>query len=290
MMLEAFGVTEENWREASMLRSSGPAPPTSRSPSRLATSAAPSSRWPADPDRARWNQQSVTSGQLAVEYGFTDVDGSRPDVWRYMEERSASRASMPTSTTIASRRASDEFRGLWIVRHTETTPQETPHAEDHPQPLVQHQGGEAAEYYVSVFPNSGSRHDAVRQAGPGPDPCSRSTSSSTGRTYTADQRRPEVHLRRGGVGAGQLRDQAEIDHYWEKLTEGGDEGQCGWLKDKYGLSWQVVFRGWEEVNDTDQKRAQRAMTAMLGMRKLDLAALEAGADGARRVEGRDTVR
>jgi predicted 3-demethylubiquinone-9 3-methyltransferase (glyoxalase superfamily) len=76
-------------------------------------------------------------------------------------------------------------------------------------------------------------------------------------------------------------DQAEIDHYWEKLTDGGEESQCGWLKDRYGLSWQVVPSGWEEMlNDPDQARSQRAMQAMLGMKKLDLAALQAAADGA----------
>ena len=76
-------------------------------------------------------------------------------------------------------------------------------------------------------------------------------------------------------------DQAEIDHYWDALTaDGGEEGPCGWLKDRYGLSWQVVPAGMEEVfTDPDPARAQRAMQAMLGMRKLDLAALQAAADG-----------
>jgi predicted 3-demethylubiquinone-9 3-methyltransferase (glyoxalase superfamily) len=74
--------------------------------------------------------------------------------------------------------------------------------------------------------------------------------------------------------------QEEVDHYWEKLTEGGEEGQCGWLKDRFGLSWQVVPTGMEEVfADPDTKRADRAMQAMLKMRKLDLAALRAAADG-----------
>ena len=76
-------------------------------------------------------------------------------------------------------------------------------------------------------------------------------------------------------------DQAEIDHYWSKLTEGGgEESQCGWLKDRFGFSWQVVPAGWEKLlNDADQARADRAMKAMLGMKKLDIAALEAAADG-----------
>ena len=84
MMLEAFGVTEANWRDA--VGEKGRAPPDfalSESPRYVGRAVAALA---ADPDRARWNQRSVTSGQLAREYGFTDVDGSRPDVWRYMEE------------------------------------------------------------------------------------------------------------------------------------------------------------------------------------------------------------
>ena len=74
--------------------------------------------------------------------------------------------------------------------------------------------------------------------------------------------------------------QDEIDYYWERLTEGGEEGQCGWLRDRYGLSWQVTPIGMEELlNDPDPERAQRAMQAMLGMRKLDIAALRSAADG-----------
>jgi predicted 3-demethylubiquinone-9 3-methyltransferase (glyoxalase superfamily) len=76
-------------------------------------------------------------------------------------------------------------------------------------------------------------------------------------------------------------DQAEVDYYWNKLSEGGQEGQCGWLKDRYGLSWQVVPPGLAELfNDPDKSKADRAMRAMLGMKKLDLAALQAAADGA----------
>ncbi|MBW3604505.1 MAG: VOC family protein [Actinobacteria bacterium] len=74
--------------------------------------------------------------------------------------------------------------------------------------------------------------------------------------------------------------QEEVDYYWERLTEGGQESQCGWLKDRYGLSWQVVPAGMEDaLSDADPQRAQRAMQAMLGMTKLDLAALRRAADG-----------
>ena len=79
----------------------------------------------------------------------------------------------------------------------------------------------------------------------------------------------------------ECKDQAEVDAYWERLLEGGgEESQCGWLKDRYGLSWQVVPEGMGEIfADPDPERAQRAMQAMLGMRKLDVAALRAAADG-----------
>jgi len=74
--------------------------------------------------------------------------------------------------------------------------------------------------------------------------------------------------------------QDEVDYYWEGLSEGGEEVQCGWLKDRYGLSWQVVPTGMEELfADPDPERAERAMQAMLGMRKLDIAALRSAADG-----------
>jgi predicted 3-demethylubiquinone-9 3-methyltransferase (glyoxalase superfamily) len=74
--------------------------------------------------------------------------------------------------------------------------------------------------------------------------------------------------------------QEEVDYYWDKLTEGGKESQCGWLEDRYGLSWQVVPTGMEALfADPDKGRAERAMRAMLGMKKLDIAALRRAADG-----------
>lgn len=74
--------------------------------------------------------------------------------------------------------------------------------------------------------------------------------------------------------------QGEIDYFWEHLSEGGSEGPCGWLKDRFGLSWQVVPAGIEEVySDADKERADRAMKAMRKMGKLDIAALRSAADG-----------
>jgi predicted 3-demethylubiquinone-9 3-methyltransferase (glyoxalase superfamily) len=76
-------------------------------------------------------------------------------------------------------------------------------------------------------------------------------------------------------------DQAEVDHYWEKLTEGGGEpGQCGWLKDRFGLAWQIVPRVLHElIGDPDPEKARRATQAMLSMGKLDIAALKAAQAG-----------
>ena len=74
--------------------------------------------------------------------------------------------------------------------------------------------------------------------------------------------------------------QEEIDYYWERLTKGGSEGPCGWLKDKYGLSWQVVPTGMDELfADPDPAKAERAMRAMLGMKKIDVEALRSAAEG-----------
>ena len=76
------------------------------------------------------------------------------------------------------------------------------------------------------------------------------------------------------------KDQDEIDYYWEKLTDGGEESMCGWLKDRYGLSWQVVPEGIDDLfADQDQERAGRAWKAMMQMRKLDIDALRSAADG-----------
>lgn len=77
-------------------------------------------------------------------------------------------------------------------------------------------------------------------------------------------------------------DQAEIDYYWEKLTEGGDPSaqQCGWLKDQFGLSWQVVPRGMDEMlKDPDTSKSERAFQAMLQMKKFDIAALRRAFEG-----------
>lgn len=74
--------------------------------------------------------------------------------------------------------------------------------------------------------------------------------------------------------------QDEIDYYWDALTDGGEEGPCGWLKDRYGLSWQVTPAGMGEFfSESEPERARRAMEAMLKMGKIDIAAMRAAADG-----------
>ncbi len=74
--------------------------------------------------------------------------------------------------------------------------------------------------------------------------------------------------------------QEEVDTFWTKLSDGGEEGPCGWVKDRFGLSWQIVPAVLEElIADPDPERAQRAMKAMLGMKKLDVAELQRAADG-----------
>jgi predicted 3-demethylubiquinone-9 3-methyltransferase (glyoxalase superfamily) len=75
--------------------------------------------------------------------------------------------------------------------------------------------------------------------------------------------------------------QEEVDRYWSVLSEGGEEGPCGWLKDRYGLSWQIIPVALTELlNDPDAAKAQRAMAAMLQMKKIDIAALRAAAEAA----------
>ncbi|MEQ1785514.1 MAG: VOC family protein [Acidimicrobiales bacterium] len=143
-------------------------------------------------------------------------------------------------------------------------------------------GLEAAEYYVSVFPNSEiTTVTHYGESGPGvPGSVLTVGFVLDGEPFTIINGGPQFTFDEAVSFEISCADQAEVDHYWDALTEGGEESQCGWLKDRYGLSWQVVPAGWEAMfTDPDQARADRAMTAMLGMKKLDIAALEAAADG-----------
>src|SRR4051812_24505894 len=142
---------------------------------------------------------------------------------------------------------------------------------------------EAAEFYVSVFPNS-KITNVTHYGEAGPRPAGTVLTVDfvlDGQEYTAINGGPEFTFDEAISLLINCADQDEVDYYWAKLTDGGEESQCGWLKDRFGLSWQVCPPGMVEIlNDPDQERSQRAMQAMLGMRKLDLAALRAAADGA----------
>jgi predicted 3-demethylubiquinone-9 3-methyltransferase (glyoxalase superfamily) len=141
---------------------------------------------------------------------------------------------------------------------------------------------EAAEFYVSVFPNSEVTNVThYNEAGPREAGMILTVDFELdGQRVTAINGGPQFHFDEAISLLIDCKDQEEVDYYWAKLSQGGEEGPCGWVKDRYGLSWQVVPGGMEELlNDPDSERAVRAMTAMLGMTKLDVAALQAAADG-----------
>jgi predicted 3-demethylubiquinone-9 3-methyltransferase (glyoxalase superfamily) len=141
---------------------------------------------------------------------------------------------------------------------------------------------EAAAFYTSVFDNSrivNTTHypeGAPRAAGM----VMTVDFELDGQRFTAINGGPDFKFDEAVSLLINCETQDEIDYYWERLSEGGQEGPCGWLKDRYGLSWQVVPTGMEELfADPDPTRAERAMQAMLAMGKLDIAALRSAADG-----------
>ncbi len=144
------------------------------------------------------------------------------------------------------------------------------------------EGLEAAEFYISIFPNSAVKNvNYYGDAGPGEAGTVLTVEFSLdGQDFIAINGGPQFTFDEAISFTIHCSGQAEVDHYWAKLTAGGEEGQCGWLKDRYGLSWQVVPDEMGEIlGDPDPVRGQRAMQAMLGMSKLDLATLRAAADG-----------
>lgn len=141
---------------------------------------------------------------------------------------------------------------------------------------------EAAEFYVSIFPNSSiGEITHYIEGSPGPAGTVQTVNFTLdGQPFTGINGGPQFTFSEAVSLLIDCADQAELDHYWEKLTDGGEPVQCGWLRDRYGLSWQVVPAGWEALmNDPDPDRVARATAAMLGMVKLDIAALQAAADG-----------
>jgi predicted 3-demethylubiquinone-9 3-methyltransferase (glyoxalase superfamily) len=145
------------------------------------------------------------------------------------------------------------------------------------------QGHAAAEFYVSVFPNS-KITDVTYYGEVGPGPVGTVMTVEfvlDGQDLIAINGGPQFTFDESVSFLINCADQKEIDYYWTTLSEGGEEGPCGWLKDRYGLSWQVSPTGMAEMlNDPDKERSRRAMQAMLGMKKIDIAALRAAADGA----------
>ncbi len=143
------------------------------------------------------------------------------------------------------------------------------------------QGEEAAEFYCSVIP--GSRVlDVTRygESGPGTPGTAMTVSFELdGRPFVALNGGPEFRFTEAVSLQVSCQDQEEVDHYWNTLVEGGEESMCGWLKDRYGFSWQVVPTALQELlGDPDPDRSQRAMKAMLAMRKIDIEGLRRAAD------------
>jgi predicted 3-demethylubiquinone-9 3-methyltransferase (glyoxalase superfamily) len=141
---------------------------------------------------------------------------------------------------------------------------------------------EAAEFYTSIFDDSKIvnvthyTEGAPREAGM----VMTVEWELEGQTFVGINGGPDFKFDEAVSLQINCKDQDEVDYYWEKLTDGGEESQCGWLKDRYGLSWQVTPEGIDEVfGDDDPERAKRAMAAMLKMKKLDVAELREAADG-----------
>jgi predicted 3-demethylubiquinone-9 3-methyltransferase (glyoxalase superfamily) len=142
------------------------------------------------------------------------------------------------------------------------------------------QGEEAAKFYTSVFPNSKIVDVAhYGEAGPGTAGTVMAVSFELrGQKFVALNGGPEFTFSEAISFQVPCEDQEEVDAFWSKLTEGGEEGQCGWLKDRYGLSWQIFPKALPELlGDPDREKSQRVMAAMLKMKKIDLDALERAA-------------
>jgi predicted 3-demethylubiquinone-9 3-methyltransferase (glyoxalase superfamily) len=150
------------------------------------------------------------------------------------------------------------------------------------------QAEEAARLYTSVFENSKILHIA-RYGEAGHEIHGRPAGSVMtvsfeleGQTFTALNGGPHFQFNEAVSFQIDCDNQQEVDYYWDKLSAGGDENaqQCGWLKDRYGVSWQVIpHQLLDMLNDADSGRAQRVFTAMLQMKKIDIAGLQKAYDG-----------
>ena len=145
---------------------------------------------------------------------------------------------------------------------------------------VDTEGEEAAKLYTSVFPNSWiTEISRYGSAGPRPEGTVMTVSFELdGQEFVALNGGPEFKFDEAISFQVHCESQEEVDKFWSKLSEGGEEGPCGWLKDKFGLSWQIVpTRLIELLRDPDRERSQRVMAAMLEMRKIEIDELERAA-------------
>jgi predicted 3-demethylubiquinone-9 3-methyltransferase (glyoxalase superfamily) len=139
---------------------------------------------------------------------------------------------------------------------------------------------EAARFYASIFPNSRILNTArYGDAGPGPKGSVMTVEFQLdGQRMIALNGGPVFRFTEAISLVVDCKDQKEVDHYWSRLLQGGQESMCGWLKDRYGLSWQIVPAVLGRLlSEPDAKKAKRVMEAMLKMKKIDIAALEAAA-------------
>ena len=142
---------------------------------------------------------------------------------------------------------------------------------------------EAANFYVSLFDDSAIT-DISRYPEGSPGPAGQVMSVNfrlAGQEFMALNAGPQFKFTEAISLFVHCKDQNEVDRLWSKLTDGGEESQCGWLKDRWGLSWQIIpDRLGELLGDPDPGRSQRAMQAMLQMQKIDIQALEDAANAA----------
>ena len=142
------------------------------------------------------------------------------------------------------------------------------------------EGEDAANFYTSVFPNSKILNIArYGSAGPRPEGTVMTVSFElNGLEFVALNGGPDFTFNEAISFQVSCENQEEVDAYWSKLSEGGEEGPCGWLKDKFGLSWQIVPTALPKLlGDPDPEKAQRVMAAMLQMKKIEIAELEQAA-------------
>jgi predicted 3-demethylubiquinone-9 3-methyltransferase (glyoxalase superfamily) len=141
-------------------------------------------------------------------------------------------------------------------------------------------GEEAATFYTSVFPNSRIVHVArYGSAGPRPEGTVMAVSFELdGQKFVALNGGPEFTFNEAVSFQVDCETQEQVDMFWSTLSAGGEEGPCGWLKDRYGVSWQIVPTVLPKlIGDPDPEKSQRVMRAMLTMKKIEIDALERAA-------------